>query len=105
MSRSALYRLFERDGGIARYIRDLRLDMCFADLIDMLPDSGRVRRVAENWSFFDPANFNRAFRSRFGVPPSDCVISRDSPEARCSSMLRNPAINWMRKDRDTREAE
>jgi AraC-like DNA-binding protein len=97
MSRSVLYRLFEHDGGVAGYIRDRRLDRCFDDLLDTPPDRGRVRRVAQNWSFFDPANFNRAFRARFGVAPSDCVVARASNGARRSQMPGNPIHDWMGK--------
>jgi AraC-like DNA-binding protein len=101
LSRSALYRLFERDGGVANYIRNLRLDRCFADLLDSPPKRGCVCRIAQNWSFFDPANFNRAFRNRFGVAPSDCVISHDVGTAWSNSLPEHPVHDWMTDPRRT----
>jgi AraC-like DNA-binding protein len=71
LSRVTLYRLFRAEGGIEVYIRERRLDRCSAELMLAQPERGRVREVAERLGFSDAGHFNRSFRRRFGVTPSD----------------------------------
>lgn len=100
ISRATLYRMFEADGGIVRYINDRRLDRCMADLRHGPARRGRVREVAERYGFFDSANFNRAFRARFGLAPSDCLdrlnARTTNPEAGAG---KSPLaiVDWMRR--------
>ena len=77
MSRSALYRLMESEGGVNRYIRRQRLLAARAVLSD--PRSDRlILSVAEEFCFSDAAEFSRAFRREFGVTPSeDRAAARD----------------------------
>lgn len=72
ISRASLYRHFEADGGVDHYIKNLRLDRCFAELSGAKPSHGRVKWVAEKWCFFNASHFSRSFRDRFGVSPTDC---------------------------------
>ena len=69
-SRATLYRLFEGDGGVLRYIRDARLRACMHDLA--LPSITRkqIALVATRWGFENPSHFNRLFKRSFGVVPS-----------------------------------
>jgi AraC-like DNA-binding protein len=70
MSRSQLYRMFEPFGGVARYIQAERLRQAHR----ALAEPGDVRdivRVAEDFGFFDPSAFSRAFRREFGYSPSE----------------------------------
>lgn len=71
MSRSALYRLYEAEGGVARHIRHTRLTLAHAALQD--PDCAHksIATIAEEHGFPDPPEFSRAFRTLFGVTPSD----------------------------------
>lgn len=69
VSHSHLYRAFEADGGVARFIRAKRLDMAF----DMLARDSRkqttlkdVRRIL---GVSDRSNFSGFFRERFGASP------------------------------------
>lgn len=75
ISRTSLYRLFEAEGGLVRYIADCRLDRCMADLADAPASRGQVRRIAEVWGFFHPGNFNRRFRERFEAAPSEFLAA------------------------------
>lgn len=75
LSRTSLYRLFEAEGGIVRYIADCRLDRCMADLADAPARRGQVRRVAEAWGFYHPGNFNRRFRERFEAAPTEFLAA------------------------------
>jgi AraC-like DNA-binding protein len=70
ISRSALYRLMESQGGVTRYIRRQRLLESRAVLSD--PGSAKpIAAIAEEFCFSDPADFTRAFRREFGLAPSD----------------------------------
>jgi AraC-like DNA-binding protein len=68
LSRSALYRLFEPDEGVADFIRKRRLyRMCAA-----LADPADYRRIAEKAyasGFTDQVQLVRAFRRAYGMTP------------------------------------
>ena len=72
ISRSYLYRLFESEGlGVASYIRDRRLENAHRDLTDPALRALPIRAVAARWGFPRAAEFTRAFRTAYGVPPSE----------------------------------
>ena len=100
VSRSVLYRAFQRDGGVVRYIADRRLDHCFADLAAAPSARGIVRTVAERWGFFHPGNFHRSFRDRFGVSPSDCLGHEALSSLPAPGRARHPVHEWLRVDPD-----
>ena len=70
MSRSALYRLMERQGGVTRYIRRQRLLESRATLSDPGCDAS-VAAIAEEFCFADASDFSRAFKREFGASPSE----------------------------------
>ncbi|WP_220702191.1 helix-turn-helix domain-containing protein [Trinickia fusca] len=73
VSRSNLYRLFERDGGVASYIRRRRL----AAIHDALATPGaidlRISDLAHRYGFTSPAQLSRAFRQQYGHAPRDTI--------------------------------
>lgn len=79
VSRATLYRHFDQDGGVARYIRDRRLDRSFFELAAAEPRHGQISRVLRRWHFASPKSFNRAFHERFGMSPSDCMSTDKQP--------------------------
>ena len=70
VSRSALYRLFEPLGGVARYIQRERLQSAYRLLTDPCDRRG-IAQMAEAVGFFEPSSFSRAFRAHFGVAPRE----------------------------------
>lgn len=72
LSRATLYRTFGA-GGVEAFIREARLERAFSELLSAQPQRGVVGAVAARWGFVDVGNFGRAFRTRFGFSPSDCL--------------------------------
>jgi AraC family transcriptional activator of tynA and feaB len=71
VSRATLYRAFSGRGGIATAIRAARLDRA-KYLVSALSHQHRtLEAVAHECGFSDYPTFARAFRKRFGAPPSD----------------------------------
>lgn len=71
IARRHLYQLLEPIGGIARYQRHLRLQLCLSDLQNPELNHLRISEIAYRWGFSNPATFNRNFRSAFGLKPRD----------------------------------
>jgi len=70
ISRSQLYRLFERTGGVAQYIQRQRLLSIWALLSDPANERA-IADVAADFCFEDASSFGRAFRREFGHSASD----------------------------------
>jgi AraC-like DNA-binding protein len=71
VSRSTLYRMFEAEGGVATYMRRLRLEGVRTDLADPAKRQQPIARIAESWGFYCVSAFNRSFRAAFGMTPGD----------------------------------
>jgi len=70
LSRSELYRLFEGEGGVMRYIQRQRLLACHAALSD--PAEHRtIAAIGEAHGFTDTSVFGRSFRQMFGATPGE----------------------------------
>lgn len=69
LSRSALYRLFEAEGGVAREIQAIRLHRARQALRDPARLHESVAAIGSAHGFPDPSVFSRSFRRAFGAPP------------------------------------
>lgn len=70
VSRSSLYRLFEAEGGVARYVQHVRLSLAHAALRDPLQSDKSISAIAEAHGFPAPPDFSRAFKAAYGTTPS-----------------------------------
>ena len=75
-SRATIYRVFDEDGGIARYIANQRLEHAFWALAGSIGERGSIQTIAEECGFTEASNFARSFRREFGFPPSDLLSQR-----------------------------
>ncbi|MGI5158044.1 helix-turn-helix domain-containing protein [Microbispora sp. CA-102843] len=67
-----LHRLFETSGcTVAEWIRTRRLDRCRHDLTDPALADWPIRAIAGRWGFAVQPHFSRAFRSAYGMSPSE----------------------------------
>ncbi len=71
LSRASLYRLFEADGGLARYVQDRRLNRALRLLVAPGARSKRLIELAVDLQFSGDSTFVRAFRRQFGVTPGE----------------------------------
>lgn len=71
LSRSALYRLFEPLGGVAKHVRDRRLARALDDLVTPRRERPRIVDIAYHWGFGSEASFSRAFRTTYGMSPGE----------------------------------
>ncbi|MFD7814036.1 helix-turn-helix domain-containing protein [Streptomyces sp. NPDC059785] len=65
----ALFR--QRPETVAATIRRRRLEHCRADLADPLLRRRTIGDIAGRWGYRHPADFSRAFRHVYGMPPRD----------------------------------
>ena len=93
-SRSAVYRLFESEGGVSSFIRRERLQRCYEELTVRTSLPRRVAEVATRWGFDNPSHFNRLFKSEFGATPSTIAtrarmrgLALDQPGADASRLI------------------
>jgi AraC-like DNA-binding protein len=74
VSRAHIYRAFSEDGGVAKIIRERRLDAAYAALITPKYSNRSLEEIAYRFGVVNYSQFSRAFRARFGATPS-CVRS------------------------------
>lgn len=94
MSRSQLYRLFEPEGGVARYLGRQRLAAVRAALSDAR-DPRSIGAIGAAYGFTSATHLSRAFREAYGESPSDYrnSLGRGSQEIRADG---STAAAWMR---------
>src|SRR5579872_107596 len=71
ISRASLYRLFESDGGLQRYVQQQRLNRALRRLIHAAPTGIRVIDLASDLQFSSESSLIRAFRRQFGLTPGE----------------------------------
>jgi AraC-like DNA-binding protein len=82
LSRSLLYRMFARHGGVASFVRNQKLSRAFTMLMSPNHRHRRVAEIGFDAGYQNDATFSRAFRDAFGVSPSDVRAVTGSMEDR-----------------------
>ncbi|MGX7703693.1 helix-turn-helix domain-containing protein [Methylobacterium sp. Gmos1] len=70
LSRSALYRLFETQGGVARFVQQQRVAHLRRALV-RADEHRTIDELAAAAGFTSPSHAGRLFRDAFGVPPGE----------------------------------
>lgn len=81
MSRAKLYRVFDVEGGVARYILQRRLERAYRVLLDPVRASQSITAIAYSLGFSSPSVFTRAFKRHFGMAPRDVRALRGEPDS------------------------
>ncbi|WP_426703067.1 helix-turn-helix domain-containing protein [Rhodanobacter sp. Col0626] len=81
VSRAHLYRAFAADGGVAKVLRDMRLDAVYRELTQVGRISRSITEVAYSLGFSSGNQLLRSFRARFGMTPSDAKAARSGDKA------------------------
>ena len=71
ISRASLYRLFDADGGLTRYVQEQRLNRALMLLISPASQGRRLIDLAVDLQFSSDSTFVRAFRRQFGRTPGE----------------------------------
>lgn len=71
VSRATLYRAFDGEGGVTRFIQDRRLHHARSALRRRQDARPTISEIAHNFGFASPNHFSRLFRARFGYSPSE----------------------------------
>ena len=93
ISRSTLYRAFERTGGVMQRVWELRLDGIRAALDDPF-EIRSLEALALAHGFKSVAHMSRSFRSRFGESPGAWRRERMQQEKAASRADRGLAHSW-----------
>ncbi len=72
-----LHRLFAHRGGtVAQHIQRMRLERCRRELHDPRSAGRSITDISRRWGFTDLATFSRAFRTAYGMSPSEWRAAR-----------------------------
>jgi AraC-like DNA-binding protein len=84
ISLSYLHRLFQQENQgetVSAWIRAQRLEGARRDLADPALRATPVQTIAARWGLRRPAEFSRAFRTAYGVPPTEYRLRAAAPAA------------------------
>lgn len=88
VSHSHLYRAFESDNGVARLIRNKRLDLAYRLILQKRGQSLSLKELAHECGFSNRSQFSRFFHDRFGLAPKELRGLREAlPRGSNSSIL------------------
>jgi AraC-like DNA-binding protein len=99
LSRATLYRLFEADGGVRRYVQRRRLDRARLDLADPAQHHRSIAEVGRTAGYCHAQDFTRAYRKEFAINPG---AQRDHARAEARTRLGRAAserpiwVEWVR---------
>ena len=98
VSRATLYRAFEKEAGLMRYVQRRRLELSREALARRAPGAS-VADIAHDHGFASPAHFSRAFRDQFGFSPSDVppLDRRSGAPRRSRGIALGEVVDWLRR--------
>jgi len=100
LSRATIYRLFENDGGIRRYVQRRRLDHARLALASSAQRHRTIAEIGAAAGYGHAQDFIRAYRREFGISPGE---QRDQMRTEGRSRLGNGTsprpvwVDWVRR--------
>ena len=101
VSRATLYRAFDGEGGVNRYIQDRRLHHARSALRRRRGPSPTIAEISHDYGFASPNHFSRLFRARYGYSPSE-VSGPETPSGISMSngpMRHDILTEWLKDPR------
>lgn len=71
LSRATVYRMFESESGVARYVKRRRLERARIDLSNPALRHRTIAQIGEAFGYVHAQDFIRAFRHEFGMSPGE----------------------------------
>lgn len=99
MSRRQLYYLFEKQGGVAKFLRNKRLSACYTALIRS-SEKKLVSSIAYDYGFTNTSTFSRQFQARYGFSPSEARAAWIGNRAP-SDFAEETLVDWLMQAGDT----
>ena len=87
VSRAHLYRILATEGGVAKAVRDRRLDAAYRELSLGRKPASTITEISYRLGFSSSNQFLRAFRGRFGATPSEVRRASTEPGPATRSLL------------------
>ena len=104
ISRSSVYRAFESEGGIKRYITKERLRNCYLELRIADPSRTKVSDIFQSWGFYEASTFTRAFKRIYKTTPSAILQTQSNYDnaSKSKSEIANKKLyskyhNWFKE--------
>ncbi|MDG2528488.1 helix-turn-helix domain-containing protein [Caulobacter endophyticus] len=97
ISRSSLYRLFEKQGGVARFIQLVRLDALRRALDAQDPAAPDEAALAERLGFAGPAQMARLFAEAYGAAPAAYRAALDDKPHDDPGVAKQRWDGWLRE--------
>ena len=92
VSRATLYRMFDPSDGIRNYIQARRLESVYRDLCDPAHARQRISTIFYRWGFSDHTSATRAFRTAYGLSPSEARVQFSSKMSSNDAFRVNSAV-------------
>lgn len=101
VSRATLYRAFDGEGGVSRYIQDRRLHHARSALRRRRGPSPTIAEISHDYGFASPNHFSRLFRTRYGYSPSEVSGPETPPGVSMSTgpMRHDILGDWLKDPR------
>jgi AraC-like DNA-binding protein len=97
LSRATVYRLFEHTGGIANYVRKIRLERAYKEVTTPALADLRIGQIAYSLGFKNVSAFNRLFLRTYGISPGEARKRRVTPAA-LAPASETPSLGyWLRQ--------
>ena len=87
LSRASVYRVFDKHGGVAAYIRNVRLDRAFDQIRKAPHHKEKLNVLALKFGFTNGDTFARAFEQRFGIRPLALRRERTDTDALADALV------------------
>ena len=93
VSRAYLYRLFETEGGVRRYVQRRRLRRAMLMLTRPETSPTPIGAIAFECGFTSEAQFSRAFRAHFDISPTEARLAAGAES--CPPVSGNVFATWL----------